>query len=175
MVVGALSTSAAVLLIVAGVAKIRTPGPASAMIGALLPRVRPGAWTARGAGVIELVVGALALVAGTRVAMAALAACYLVLAAVAIRLAAGPQRVPCGCFGAADGTTGRAQVVLDVACLAVALAGVIRPPGAVTALFDGGALVGVSVLAQALLLAALGYLSVTALPALSALTTEARR
>jgi hypothetical protein len=175
MVVGALGTSAAVLLIVAGLAKIRTPAPAAAMIGTLLPRARRPGWIARGAGTLELLVGVLAVAVGTRAAMAALAACYLVLAAVAVRLAAGAQRVPCGCFGAADATAGRAQVVLDVACLAVALGGALWPPGPVTGLFDSGALVGVTVLGQALLLAALGYLSVTALPALSALTTEARR
>jgi hypothetical protein len=174
MVVGALCTSAAVLLIVAGLAKIRTPAPAAAMIAALLPRARRTAWIARGAGVVEVAIGVAALAAGTRLAMAALALCYLVLTAVAVRLATGPQRVPCGCFGAADATAGRAQVLLDAACLAVALGGALRPPGPVTGLFDGGALVGATVLAQALLLAALGYLSVTALPAL-AMNTEDRR
>jgi hypothetical protein len=183
MVVGALCMSAAMLLVVAGLAKIRTPGPAAAMIVMVLPAartVRRGTWIARGAGVLELAAGLFAVAAGTRAGMAALAACYLVLTAVAVRLAAGPQRVPCGCFGPADGTAGRAQVVLDGACLAVSVAGVLRPPGPFAGLFDAGPLVGGTLLAQAVLLAGLAYLSVTALPALSAargalIKTEDRR
>jgi hypothetical protein len=167
VIVGALSAAAAVLLVVAGVAKIRTPAPAAAMIVLLLPRMRRGRVVARAAGTVEMAAGLVALVFGGRVALAVLAGCYFVLTLVAIRLATGPQRAPCGCFGAADGTVGTAHIVFDSICLAAAVAGVVRPPGSVFALFDGGTLAGVTVVAQVLLLAALGYLSITALPALS--------
>jgi hypothetical protein len=176
MVIGALCAAAAVLLIVAGLAKFRTPDPAAAMIVLLWPRFRPlhrARVVARAAGAVEFGAGLATLTAGGRIAVALLAACYLVLTAVAIRLATGPKKAPCGCFGAADGTVGAPHVVLDLAGLTVAVFGCVRPPGAVPALFDDGALTGVTVTAQVLLLAALGYLSITALPALSAARREA--
>jgi hypothetical protein len=123
---------------------------------------------ARGAGLVELGAGLAVLAVGGRIALALLAFCYLVLTAVAVRLATGERPAPCGCFGAADGTVGRAHVALDVAGLVAAVAGLVHPPGGVAALFDHGGLVGVTALGQALLLTALGYLSITALPALAA-------
>ena len=120
------------------------------------------------AGAVEVASGVAALAAGGRIALCVLAGCYFVLTAVAVRLAAGPQRAPCGCFGAADGTVGVPHVVFDTCCLAAAVAGAVRPPGSVLALFDGGTLAGVTVVAQVLLLATVGYLSITALPALAA-------
>lgn len=172
MTVGALSAAAAVLLAVAGLAKLRTPAPAAAMIATVLHRRRRSLVIARLTGLAELVVGALALALGDRLAMALLMTAYLVLTAVAVRLATGPQRAACGCFGAADGEVGPAHAGFDLACLAAAVAGLVRPPSSVVALFDEGALAGVTLVGQVLLLAALGYLSITALPALSAARRE---
>jgi hypothetical protein len=172
VIVGAFCAAAAVLLVVAGVAKIRTAAPAAAMIVLLLPRIRRGRVIARVTGAVEVMSGLVALATGGRVALAVLAGCYLVLTLVATRLATGPQHAPCGCFGAADGTVGAAHVVFDSICLAAAVAGLVRAPGSVFALLDGGTLAGVIVVGQALLLAALGYLSITALPALSAARRE---
>jgi hypothetical protein len=172
---GALCAAAAVLLIVAGLAKIRTPAPAAAMIVLLRPAMGPlrrASRAVRCAGVVEVGVGLAALAVGSRLALALLTACYLALTVVAVRLATGEQRAPCGCFGAADGTVGRVHVLFDVVCLAVCGVGMVRPPGPVTALFGDGVLVGMTVVAQTVLLAALGYLSITALPALSAVRRD---
>ena len=56
----ALTAAAAVLLAVAGVAKLRTPAPAASMLVGLWPRLRPlsrARAVARGAGAVELCVG----------------------------------------------------------------------------------------------------------------------
>jgi hypothetical protein len=172
VIVGALSAAAAILLVVAGVAKVRTPAPAAAMIALLWHRAPRPRLLARAAGVVETLAGLFALAGGGRIALSVLAGCYLVLTVVAVRLAVGPQRAPCGCFGAADGTVGTAHVVFDLACLGAAVCGFVRPPGSVLELFDGGTLAGVTVVGQTLLLAALGYLSITALPALAAARRE---
>ncbi len=112
-----------------------------------------------------------AVVVGGHVATAALAACYLVVTAVAVRLVLRGEPAPCGCFGAADGDVGPAHVVLDVAALGIALVAAVAGPAGITGWGDHGALTGLTAAGQAVLLAALGYLSITALPAL----TTARR
>ncbi len=170
MVVVALDAAAAVLLAVAGAAKLRTPGPAAAMLVGLWPRLRPlrrARLAARGAGIVELGAGLAVLAGGGRPALLLLAACYLALSAVALRLLSRGEPVPCGCFGAADGAVGAAQVVVDLAALAVAGWGLLRAAPGPAALFDPGVLAGVTATGQVLLLAALGYLAITALPALA--------
>jgi uncharacterized membrane protein YphA (DoxX/SURF4 family) len=175
VIVGALSGAAAVLLIVAGLAKLRTPAPAAAMIASFSRGLRRPRLLARVSGAVECLLGVAALTLGSGPALIALAAGYAVLTAVAVRLATRPQRTACGCFGTADGAVGAPHVVFDLACLAGAVAGAIRPPGPATALFDSGPLIGVTVTGQALLLAVLGYLSITALPALVAARREVVR
>lgn len=164
--------AAAVLLLVAGWSKLRTPQPAAAMIRRLRP-VRAGAGRSPGGrgvvrwvAVIELATAVAVLATAARAAAIALTLCYLVLAIVAVRLATGAERTACGCFGAADGAVGAPHVVLDVAALAAGVWASVRPPGTIAALFEHGPLVGVTACAQAGVLAALGYLSITALPAL---------
>lgn len=168
MLLGTCVLSAAILLAVAGVAKLRTPGPAATMIVNLLPGRPRARRLARCAGVVELLAGLATVVVGGRVTAALLALCYLVLLAVAVRLATGAERAACGCFGAADGVVGPAHVVLDLAGLGIAVWAVVQSSGPATALFDHGPLVGAGAVLQAVLLAALGYLSITALPALTA-------
>lgn len=160
---GALVAGAAVLLVVAGVAKLRTPAPAAAMLRGFAPRLR-GHGYARAAGVVEIAAGTVALVWGNSIA---LAVCYLALLIVAIRLVRKPQGAACGCFGAADGEVGAAHIVLDAVCLAIAVAGVAVSPRSALDLVGDGTLTSYTVVAQAFLAAALGYLSITALPALS--------
>jgi hypothetical protein len=167
----ALTAAAAVLLAVAGVAKLRTPAPAAGMLVGFWPRLRPlsrARALARGAGAVELCVGLAGILVGGRIIAALLAACYLALTAVAVRLATGAQRAPCGCFGAADGDVGAAHVLLDCCATAVAVTALFVDPGNVAGLFHTGIGVGITSCAQAALLAALGYLSITALPALAA-------
>jgi hypothetical protein len=179
MVIAALSSAAALLLLVAGAAKLRTPGPAAGMLVGLSPRLRPlrrARAVTRAAALVELGAGLALLAGGGRIAAALLAVCYLALTAVAVRLVTAPQAAPCGCFGAADGNAGPAHVVLDVLALAIAVAAVIHPSAGVPALFDSGTVTGLVATLQSALLAALGYLSITALPALTAArrTVESR-
>ena len=171
MIESACAVAAAALLAVAGLAKLRTPGPAAAMIVGLWPRLRPlrrARAIARTAGVVEIGVGVATLAVGNRAALSLLVACYLVLTVLAVRLARGAQQVACGCFGAADAPVGAAHVVVDLACLGVACWAFVEASSGVSGLYERGIGVGLVGTAQALLLAALGYLCITALPALSA-------
>lgn len=166
MVLSVLGTSAAVLLLVAGIAKIGTPAPAMALFGRFS---RPNArMLVRLSGAVEAAVALAVLIIGGRAAAAALAAVYLVLTGVALRLVRAPARTPCGCFGAADGDVGWAHVVVDVACTAAAVASAVVAMAPARTFWHAGAAPGTLLAAQAVLLAALGYLSITALPALAA-------
>ena len=167
MLLTALTGAAAILLAVAGFAKLRTPGPAAAMLAGLGLRPRRARPAARCAGAVEVGVGVSALAVGGHVATAALAACYLALTGVALRLALGGEPAPCGCFGAADGDVGPAHVVLDVAALATAVVGAVAGTSGITSWTAHGTWAAVIAAVQAALLAALGYLSITALPALA--------
>ena len=173
-----LSVAAALLLCVSGAAKLRHPASAAAMIRRLLRDRRVGRGVGRPPGAAigpvraigsgELAIGLAVLVTGSRPAAALLAAAYLVFAAVAVLLLrAGGARTSCGCFGATDSPLGPAHLVLDGVALAAGLAAVVRPPGPWCGL-DGGGTVAVIGGVQAVLLAALAYLAVTALPALLA-------
>jgi hypothetical protein len=167
----ATTAAAAALLVVAGLAKLRAPAPAAAMLAGLSPRLRPlprARAAVRVAGVVEVGVGLTALVGGGRIAMALLAVSYMALTVLAVRLATGAQPVACGCFGSADGDVGLAHVVLDGCATAIAVIAVFVTPGNVATLFHAGVGVGLISVVQAALLTALGYLSITSLPALMA-------
>jgi hypothetical protein len=88
--------------------------------------------------------------------------------AVAVRLAFGRERTSCGCFGAADGVVGMPHLVVDSAAVVITAWAAARLPGGVGSLFDDGAVTGVTLVFQVLVLTALAYLSLTALPALVA-------
>jgi hypothetical protein len=169
--IGSIDLAAALLLLAAGLGKLRAPQPAATMLGRALPalRNRPGLPAAvRAAGLAEATLGAAVVVTGQRPAIALLAGAYAIFAVVAIRLTTLGQRESCGCFGRADSPVGLPHVVLDLVGLGAALAGVVRPPGPVGGLFDGATLPGLVGVGQAILLAGLGYLSMTAFPALAA-------
>jgi hypothetical protein len=96
-----------------------------------------------------------------------MAAAYLVFAAVAARmLTAEANRQPCGCFGETDSPVSVVHVVVDLAAAAAAVIAVVRPPGSVLDIAHHQPLAGVPFLAGTVLLAWLGYLAFTALPAL---------
>lgn len=175
--IGALDLAAAALLAAAGLGKLRSPAVAGTMLrralpAALRPLARPA--TVRLAGLAELAVGAAVVLTGARAALALLAAAYLVFAAVTVRLIASGQRASCGCFGRADAPVGTAHLVLNAAAAAVALAGVVRPPGRWGGAFGADVLPGLIALAQAGLLAYAAFLSITALPALAAARRRVR-
>jgi hypothetical protein len=169
--IGSLAAAAALLLALAGLAKVVTPAPAVTTLRLAYPALR-GMRTlravVRAGGVAELAIGLAALTVGSRLTAVLLGCCYLVFAALAVRLVRRGQHAPCGCFGQPDSPIGIAHVVLNVICVGGAIAATLRPPGPAGGLFEHGALPGVVGAAQVVLLAYLGFLSVTALPALAA-------
>lgn len=172
--IGSLVLAAAFLLAGAGLAKAFAPDAAVTMLRSGWPALRrvPRLGVAvRAGGVTEAAVGGAVASVGGAVPVALLGAGYLAFAVVTIRLVSRGQRSSCGCFGRADSPVGPAHLVLNVACVGIAVAGTIRPPGPLGSLADGPALPAVVGVAQAALLAYLGFLSITALPAL----TTARR
>lgn len=164
--VGALGVATAVLLAVSGLAKLRAPAPATAMITSLLPALRRRrlAPAVRLLGLSELAIGVAFLAIGGRAAAALLAGCYLGFLAVAVRLVG--RHTPCGCFGATEAPVGIAHVLLNCAATAVATAAIVRPVHVLGGLPAHGSLVAAAGIGQAVLLVWLGYLGVTALPAL---------
>jgi methylamine utilization protein MauE len=168
---GVLCGAAALLLVVSGAAKLRSPEPAVLAAGALL-RQR-GSRRSRVAAVrvlasAELAVGVAFLFVGGRICAVLIAVAFAGLSAVALALATSGRRVSCGCFGSADAPAGFSHVVWNMACCTAGVACALRPVGALAGLSGVGAAVAFVGAAQLVLLASLGYLAMTAGPALSA-------
>ena len=112
---------AALVLVMAGVAKLRAPAPAARALRELgVPAAAP-AIRAFAAG--EVALGVWALVNAGAVEAIGLACCYAVFAMLALLLAR--RRAACGCFGESDFPASRVQAllsgVLAVACAAAAI------------------------------------------------------
>jgi hypothetical protein len=109
--------AAAVLLVVAGAAKVRDPGD-------LATAAPVGSGTVRALAAGELVLGVLAVVRPSTVTAALVALSYVAFAAYVLwlRTTGGPLAT-CGCFGAVDTAPTRTHVAVDVA-LAVSAAAV---------------------------------------------------
>lgn len=166
--IGSLAVAAALLLGAAGLAKIVAPGPAAAMLRRAWPRMRAPVLTVRVAAALEIGVALAVLARGDRGSAVALGCCYLAFAALTVRLVATRERASCGCFGGAASPVGAEHLVLNLVCVGVAVAALLRPAGPLGGLLDGGVLRAAVGIGQAALLAYLGFLSITALPALSA-------
>ena len=166
----ALTAAAAVLLVAAGLGKLRRPATAVLMLRTVAPPhtgPRLLRVLVRGASVAEIGVGGWVLAGGGRAAGALLGSCYLALALVAARLASRAPGTACGCFGSGSAPVGVAHVVLDAVCLGVCIAGVLAPGRSLAALIRTSGASGPGIALGVLLLAALGYLTVTALPDLA--------
>lgn len=110
---------AALVLCVAGVAKLRSPSGAAAALG-----TRP--WAIRALAVCEVVLGAACVVHPTRALAAALAVLYAGFATVAAILRR--RRVGCGCFGDDDLPVSQAHVVASELLGALALTAALARP-----------------------------------------------
>ena len=164
--IGPLELAAALLLGAAGVAKLITPGPAVLMLRRAwrpMPHV-----VVRIAAAVEVAVALTALALGDRWSALGLGACYLAFAVVSARLLQRREHASCGCFGRADSPVGGVHLVLNAAAAGIAAAAALRPPGRFDGLLDGTLLHGVVGAGQSALLAYLGFLSITALPTLTA-------
>ena len=169
--IGSLNLGAALLLAGAGFAKLAMPAPAAAMLRRGWRRLRARrapSGLIRSAGVVEVVIAVAVVVDGGRWTAALLAAAYAVFTVVALRLLHAGPRTSCGCFGRTDSPVGIPHIVVDLAAVGVAVAAVVRPPGRGGGLLDDGALNAVVGVGQAVILAYLAFVAMTALPALAA-------
>jgi hypothetical protein len=126
--------AACVLLVFAGVSKIRRPlatRPAATALG--LPATAPAI---RVLGGVEVLAACTALAAGG-VAAAAVAVLYAALALAAGRLLARSPGTACGCLGASDAPVTPTHVIVNIA--AAGIAGVATAAGAPLAAVGGGA------------------------------------
>ena len=168
--VGILS-AAALLLVVAGTAKLRDPAPArAAIVAARLPggaRVR-SPLVARVVGAAEVLVGAAALLVGGRWTAALLGIAYLLLALVAWRLLSVAAGTGCGCFGATGAPISRWHLVLDLGFAAAGAVAVALPAPGLPAAVSSTGWQGVLLVALVGLLAYTAFLMTTALPSLAA-------
>ncbi len=127
---------AALVLCVAGVAKLRAPAGAARAARELgLPA---GDAAARVLGTAELALGLLVLISPGRVLDASLAALYASFAAIALLLYRRSQA--CGCFGEEERPASAIQSGVSGALATIALAATVRTPHALGWVFAHGAL-----------------------------------
>lgn len=164
---GGVFASLAMLLALAGVAKIVRPGVTAVTIGQLPGLNRLGVpAVARTVGAVELVLAGAALAVGNGVTAVLVAACYLafvIVTAVLLRTGAGAD---CGCFGASRSPLNRVHLAATIGFAVAATAAIAAPPGPFTESSGFEVLGGVPFTALVLTLTGCGYLLVTALPAL---------
>jgi hypothetical protein len=115
---------AALVLVVAGAAKLRAPAPA---VGALrelgLPTAQPAIRAFAG---FEIALGVWALASPGGVAAIALACVYAVFSVLALLLAS--RRAACGCFGEEDFPASRLQALISAVIAATSAAAAVWPP-----------------------------------------------
>lgn len=117
----------ALLLALAGAAKLRAPAPAAAALFALgLPS---RAALVRAIGLGELALGVAALAVPGPLTAAGVAAAYAVFALVVAALARSAPGIPCGCFGEGSFTATRAHAGVDAGAAALATAFALDPAG----------------------------------------------
>lgn len=110
---------AALLLCVAGLAKLRAPVAAASALGA-------PSWTIRALAVGEVALGAACVVDPTRALAVALAVTYALFAGVAAVLER--RRMACGCFGDDDLPVSHAHVIASELLCAVGVGAAVAPP-----------------------------------------------
>jgi hypothetical protein len=115
---------AALVLIVAGVAKLRVPAPAARALREL--DVPAGEPAIRVFAAAEVALGVWALVSPGAVAAIGLACCYGVFSMLAVLLAR--RRAACGCFGESDFPASRLQALISGVLAAACAAAAIWPP-----------------------------------------------
>ncbi len=106
---------AAIVVVVAGIAKLRAPAVASAALYEL--RLPNAAWIVRLLAGAEVALGAWCLIDPGVVAAAALGCCYLAFALTAVALAR--RRAACGCFGDHEQPASLGQSVISGALAAI--------------------------------------------------------
>jgi len=155
---------AAVLLVVGGAAKVRSPlDTARALQGV---GIGATALVVRVLASVEVAVGALALLVDSRVLAALVAVSYLAFAVFVVRaLRADAPISSCGCFGKIDTPPSRVHVVIDgvIAVMAGAVA-VVGTDVSLPAVLPDQPLLGVPFLLLVAIGVGLVFLAFTALP-----------
>jgi hypothetical protein len=134
---------AAVVLAVAGVAKLIDPTAVTRSLSAAGLAVPPTVGRVVGAG--EVAVGSSVLAFGGALASAALAAWYGAFVVYLVANRARGLEVPCGCIGESNQPAGPAHLAVDLVAVAAAGLAVARPVGDVTRWVDEG-IVGIGAL-----------------------------
>ena len=169
-----LVSAAALLLAAAGLAKLRQRAPLrSAFAAAHIPGLArlPAAPATRLAGAVELAIAALALGLGGRLGALLIAAGYAALTGLAARMVAIEAGQDCGCFGRPSPVS-HWHTGVNLAGLLIGLAGLAVPAGSLPSEIGRHPVSGLAVTLAAVLLAYLGYLTMTALPALRAAVSQ---
>gem|GEM_PF-2983166 len=167
-----LVSAAALLLAVAGLAKLRRRSPLrSALSAAGIPgadRLDPSTAN-RLSGAVELAIAAVALAAGGRIAAGLIALAYLVLAGLSARMVRREAGQDCGCF-ARPVAVSHWHTAVNAGCALAGLAALIWPGGSLSGEFGRQPATAAALLLGAAVLAYLGYLLMTAFPELLAAT-----
>jgi hypothetical protein len=173
---GGVFASLAMLLGLAGVAKIVRPAATAVTIGRLPGLRRMGIQgVARAVGALELLIAAAALAVGNRLAAVLLTACYLAFVVVTVVLLRIEGDADCGCFGASPSPLNHAHLAATVSFTAFAALAIVAPPGPFLGSPGFEVLGGVPFLVLVLTLTGCGYLLVTALPELADIRGRVRR
>ncbi|MDW3217409.1 MAG: hypothetical protein R8F63_02240 [Acidimicrobiales bacterium] len=159
----ALHSAAALLLLVAGVAKIVRPAPTGDLLATL---GLPGSdAVAVGVGGVETVVGVVALAVGGPLTAALVGAFYVAFAGIVVR-AMRAGAASCGCFGRVDAPPSWIHVIGNAALAAVSFAAIAgdapvevmedQPAGGVGFVLVVGVLAGLALVAFTALPEAMG-------------------
>ncbi|HTZ45921.1 MAG TPA: MauE/DoxX family redox-associated membrane protein [Jatrophihabitans sp.] len=168
-----LLAAAALLLIGAGLAKLRAPRLRSALRAAGLPGASrlPGPIENRLLGAVELATGLVVLLAGGRPAAALVLLVFGLLALLSARMVAVEAGQDCGCFAKPSPVT-HWHTGVNLAAALAGLAGLVRPARALPAELARHPGTGAALALAAVVLAYLAYLTMTALPELRAAAAE---
>lgn len=162
--------AACLLVIVAGIAKLRTPTPAGRTVAALKV---PGAEAFAGdlpiriLGLAEVLVAAAAMWLGGRLGAALMVAAFASFGAVIARALQVGSDVDCGCFGRVSSPLTKTHLVVDLAFLGAAGVGLFYPPTGIRDLAGLGATEVIALPLVVILLAATAFQLFTALPAVN--------
>lgn len=163
----AVAAVAALLLVLAGAAKIRDPAATSEALR--LARLPDGSTAVRAVGAGEVIVGITALAAGG-IAYGPLALAYVAFAVFAERQRRAGSS--CGCFGVDEAPLTRLHVAVDAAAALGAGAATVLAAPSLHASLSGGAVLAAATVG-ALVVATFGVRHLlTSLPTLTALTDE---
>lgn len=161
--------AAAILLLVAGAAKVATP--AATRVALRTAGLPSAPLVARGLGVVECAIAVSALAAGGRIPAVLVTLTYLGFAGFSAQLAKRSRgTADCGCFGASSAPVGTLHVVLNLATAAAVAGAVVKPSDDLLAAASDTPWAGAPFYAVTALLAWATYVALTALPALVAAT-----